>query len=281
MTDQSLGASLLEGTSGQATLCVGIDPHASTLTDWGLADDSSGLATFSNALVQGVIVSGVRVVKPQVALFERCGLPGLQVLSDVIGTLREAGVAVIADVKRGDIGTSLQGYADAWLQPGSDFESDAMTLVGYQGLGALRPAFDLARDTGKTVFVLSATSNPEGTYIQRAVTASGNTVAGEVLSGLQALVGATPEYRGVLGAVVGATVDQVLLGVDCDAAPDVVLLVPGFGHQGVALETTGRLFGAATPRVVAAVSRSVAGDSPDGLEDRISLARQAVSRGAV
>ena len=270
MTDLSIGSRVLGTPSTRATLCVGIDPHASTLESWGLRDDVSGLESFCSTLSDRLLEAGVAVVKPQVALFERMGLAGLRVLSELMAELRAAGVSVIADVKRGDIGTSLQGYADAWLLPGGDFEADAMTAVAYQGLGSLRPAIDLAARAGKTVFILSATSNPEGADLQQARTESGNTVAGEILTGVQALVGATPDNRGSVGVVIGATVNHTQWGIDLEAAPDIPVLAPGFGHQGVSLDKAPELFGPALGRVLVTASRSVAGDSSDGLQVRLA-----------
>lgn len=281
MSSVSLGARLLEKQADQATVCVGIDPHPHILEAWGLSDDPRGLQTFSTTFAEAVIHGGVSVVKPQVALFERMGLEGLRVLSRLMGDLREAGVAVIADVKRGDIGTSLKGYADAWLAPGGDFEADAMTAVAYQGLGSLQPAFDLAEEAGKTVFVLAATSNPEGTQLQQAQTSSGNTVAGEVVTGAQAMVGAHPAARGCIGVVIGATVNHTHAGIDVDAAPDIPILSPGFGHQGVALDQGPVLFGAAISRVLVTASRSVAGESSNGLDGRIADHLKAVADATV
>ena len=281
MTEASLGARALDGQPNQATLCVGIDPHAATLDSWGVSDDANGLESFGRAILEAVVAAGVRVVKPQVALFERKGLQGLRVLSQLIADLRHAGVSVSADVKRGDIGTSLQGYADAWLRPGSDFEADAMTAVAYQGLGSLRPAIDLASRAGKTVFVLAATSNPEGADIQQAKTDSGNTVAGEILTGTQALLGADPATRGSVGVVIGATVNHTRWGIDVDAAPDVPILAPGFGHQGVRIDQAPVLFGKALGRVFVTASRSVAGDSREGLQTRMAEHMKAVADATV
>lgn len=281
MTEPSIGTRLLEKKATQAALCVGIDPHAATLESWGLPDDASGAESFGRALLDAAVAAGVSVVKPQVALFERMGLSGLRVLSQLMSELRAAGIGVIADVKRGDIGSSLQGYADAWLRPGSDFEADAMTAVAYQGLGSLRPAFDLAAESGKTVFVLSATSNPEGATIQQATTESGNTVSGEILTGAQALVGANPTSRGNIGVVIGATVDHTTWGIDAEAAPDIPILAPGFGHQGVSIEQAPDLFASAIGRVFVTASRSVAGESREGLQTRMTEHVRAVADATV
>lgn len=256
---------------GPSRLCVGIDPHRSTLAAWGIADDRDGLARFSETIVNECVASGVHVIKPQVALFERLGVAGMAVLADTIAKARENGLLVIADVKRGDIGTSLAGYAEAWLAPGSDWEADAMTAVAYQGVGSLEPALSLAADTGKGVFVLAATSNPEGWALQSALTAEGETVAQRIASELAARAKRAPRSRdGWLGVVVGATVNRDSMGLSDDALSGLPLLVPGFGAQGVGLSELQERFGLLAPQVIPTVSRSVAGDDSHGVSRRIS-----------
>lgn len=266
---------LRELESADRRLCVGIDPHPEVLRQWGLADSAVGSDEFSTRIIDAAIESGVTLMKPQVALFERHGVAGMRVLAQNIGRMRSLGIRVIADAKRGDIGTSLQGYASAWLTPGSDFESDALTLSPYLGVGALRPACDAALAHGKGVFVLAATSNPEGQTFQCATTEAGVSVAQGVLEALQETVvheqssgaGVPP---GWLGGVVGATVNHEELGVNLSRAPDVVILAPGFGHQGAMLGDLSTLFGSATPRVIPTVSRSIAGADPDGVLERLA-----------
>jgi orotidine-5'-phosphate decarboxylase len=166
-------------------LCVGIDPHPSLLGQWGLRDDPSGLERFSLSAAEA-LAPVAAAVKPQSAFFERHGSKGIAVLERVIEICREAGTQVILDVKRGDIGSTTQAYAEAYLHPRSSLCADAITASPYLGFGSLQPMIDLAREHGNGVFVLALTSNPEAAPVQRAKAASG-TVAGEVLSQLKAL----------------------------------------------------------------------------------------------
>ncbi|MDR9396466.1 orotidine-5'-phosphate decarboxylase [Pontimonas sp.] len=278
--DHSTFAQLLARLETPARrLCVGIDPHPELLSHWGLDDSAAGSEQYATRLIDAALESGISLMKPQVALFERHGVAGMRVLAQLMGHMRTRGMAVIADAKRGDIGTSLSGYASAWLAPGSDFEADALTLSPYLGLGALNPALDMAREHGKGVFVLAATSNPEGQTLQTARTTQGLSVAQWVLEGLQEISSAAPgAATGWLGAVVGATSDRGALGVDLERAPDVSVLAPGFGHQGARLSELEDLFGAATPRVIPTVSRSVAGKDPGGVVDRLSQHQEELRR---
>ena len=256
---------------GSKRLCVGIDPHQSTLSAWGCEDDQAGLSRFSETLVEQCVAAGVAMIKPQVALFERHGIAGMTVLAETISHARDAGVLVIADVKRGDIGTSLAGYADAWLGRGSDWESDAMTAVAYQGVGSLEPAFSVAAEEGKGVFVLAATSNPEGWSLQSALTHDGESVAQRISEELGQRAKRAPRSRdGWLGLVVGATVNREEVGLSDETLQQLPLLVPGFGAQGVGLSEVRARFGGLAHAVIPTVSRSVAGEDPAGVADRIA-----------
>lgn len=269
MTTPSFG-SRLSALSGAARLCVGVDPHPATLLEWGLDDNAEGITSFSRAMLDAMVESQVSITKPQVALFERHGVDGMRALAQFIDEARAHSLLVIADVKRGDIGTSLAGYASAWLRPGSDFESDAMTAVAYQGVGSLEPAFHLAADSGKGVFVLGATSNPEGWLVQSAHTSEGDTVARANIASVADRANRAPRSDAQwLGVVVGATVDRAQFGLDDDVFHGLGILAPGFGAQGVELSSLSEVFGALAPQVIASVSRSVAGSSAQGLVERI------------
>jgi orotidine-5'-phosphate decarboxylase len=223
-------------------LCAGLDPSAQILAAWGLPDTPEGLTTWAAQAASAVLETGARVVKPQVAFFERHGLAGMRALAHLMATLRSTGVYVIADAKRGDIGTSVDGYAAAWLTTGADFEADALTLHPFHGVGSLGSTFDFAHSQGKTVFVLVATSNPEGIGLQSAATASGETVSQLVLREMADYV--TRESLGwsAVGAVVGATVDWKKRGLSLDMFPDMPLLSPGYGAQGADFATAGSDF---------------------------------------
>ena len=164
-TQPGFGQQLVDAGAHHGRLCVGIDPHAALLEQWGLSDSVEGLREFSRICVEA-FAGHVALVKPQVAFFERFGSRGFAVLEETLAALRERDTLVVADAKRGDIGSTMAGYADAWLAPGSPLEADAVTLTPYLGVGSLEPAIELAAAHGKGVFVMSANSNPEAEAFQ-------------------------------------------------------------------------------------------------------------------
>lgn len=154
----TFGARLRAAVASRGPVCVGIDPHPELLRAWGFDADAAGLARFSDICVEAF--ADVAIVKPQVAFFESHGAAGYSVLERAIAGLRDAGVLVLADAKRGDIGSTMAAYAQAWLGD-SPLSSDAVTASPYLGFGSLSPLLDLAREGDRGVFVLAATSNPE------------------------------------------------------------------------------------------------------------------------
>jgi orotidine-5'-phosphate decarboxylase len=234
---------LREAVAAHGPLCVGIDPHPGLLTDWGLDADPAGLERFTRQVVEAMAGS-VALVKPQVALFEVYGSAGLAVLERALADAREAGLLTLADAKRGDIGSTMAGYAHAWLADEAPLRADAVTLSPYLGVGALTPALDLAVATGRGVFVLARTSNPEAAGVQSAqawVAGSGGAPRGmrEVAqSVVDALADHNAAHRdgpgdGSAGAVVGLTRGTTGRdhGLDLSALGGPVL-VPGLGAQG-------------------------------------------------
>lgn len=161
---------LTSAVEHRGRLCVGIDPHPGLLEAWGLPVSAEGLETFAEICVEA-FVGEVAVVKPQVAFFEAYGSAGYAVLERTISVLREAGTLVVADAKRGDIGSTMAAYAQSWLGAESALSSDAVTVSPYLGFGALDPALSLAAEQGRGLFVLARTSNPEGGDLQAAQTA--------------------------------------------------------------------------------------------------------------
>ncbi|WP_416874361.1 orotidine-5'-phosphate decarboxylase [Kitasatospora sp. SC0581] len=256
MTLAPFGARLRQALDTRGQLCVGIDPHASLLAAWGLGDDLAGLESFSRTVVEA-LADRVAVLKPQAAFFERFGSKGVAVLERTVEEARAAGALVLMDAKRGDIGSTMAAYAEAFLSPGSPLFSDAVTVSPYLGFGSLRPALDLAREQGCGVFALALTSNPEGAEVQRAVGADGEPVAASVLRQLAAEnAGAAP--LGSFGAVVGAT----LADAGVDLAINGPLLAPGIGAQGATMADLPRVFGASVMNVVPSVSRDVLKHGP-------------------
>jgi orotidine-5'-phosphate decarboxylase len=199
-------------TSGR--LCVGIDPHSYLLGEWELPDTAAGVRDFGLRVVEAAH-SRAGIVKPQVAFYERHGSAGYAALEDVLEAARAAGLLVIADVKRGDVGTSVEAYGQAWLTPGGPLEADAMTISAFQGTGSIAAPRDLALAGGKGLFVLAATSNPEAAAVQtaRLSSGSGKSVAASIVDDVQDWNrGAEP--LGSFGVVIGATVDMSAYGIE-------------------------------------------------------------------
>jgi orotidine-5'-phosphate decarboxylase len=269
MTIPTFGERLGALDSVAARLCVGIDPHPDILSDWGLPDTAKGITTFGRTIVEAAQRTGVVTLKPQVAFFERHGVAGMSALADIIGQARSQGHIVIADAKRGDVGSTVSAYADAWLGAGSDFESDAVTAVAYQGVGSVEPLCDAAREGGKGLFVLVNTSNPEGSAVQRAEVTPGVTLAQHILDELVARQRSS-EVSGWMGCVVGATLALSERAVQLPDPMPVWVLAPGFGFQGATLATLPALFGAASNRVIPTVSRSVCRAGPGGVATAIT-----------
>jgi orotidine-5'-phosphate decarboxylase len=244
------GARLAMAKSRRGPLCLGIDPHPELLRAWDLPITADGLAAFCDICVEAF--SGFAVVKPQVAFFETYGAAGFAVLERTIAALRSVGVLVLADAKRGDIGSTMAAYAAAWAGD-SPLAADAVTASPYLGFGSLRPLLEAAAAHDRGVFVLAATSNPEGATVQRA-TFDGRSVSQLIVD--QAAVvnrSATGSKPGYVGVVLGATVFE---------APDVSelggpVLVPGVGAQGGRPEALGGLGGAAPGQLLPAVARGV------------------------
>jgi orotidine-5'-phosphate decarboxylase len=246
------GPRLADAVSRRGPLCPGIDPHPELIRAWGLTVDADGLAKFCDVCVAAF--ADFAVVKPQVAFFEAFGAQGFAVLERTISALQAAGVLVLADAKRGDIGSTMAAYADAWAGD-SPLAADAVTASPYLGFGSLQPLLDTAAAHDRGVFVLAATSNPEGASVQRA-DAGGRTVAQSIVDAAAAV---NRELAGSVGVVVGATVSD---------PPDVSalggpVLVPGVGAQGGRPEALGGLGGAHSGQLLPAVSREVLRAGPE------------------
>ena len=266
----TFGERLAAAKLARGPLCAGIDPHPSLLTAWGLADDVAGVERFTMTAVEA-LAGTVAAVKPQSAFFERHGSAGIAVLERAVAASRELGAQVVLDVKRGDIGSTAQAYADAYLDPASPLAVDAITASPFLGLGSLDPMFRTAQEHGTGVFVLALTSNPEGPQVQHATAGSGRTVAGDVLAALAGLNAATAPL-GSYGAVVGATIG----GTEEDLDIGGPLLVPGIGAQGGSVEDVRRIFGDAARLVLPSISREVlaAGPSATALRDAAARANE-------
>lgn len=217
---------------------VGLDPRAEQLPGKlrrAANDDRVVIAEAYRTFCHGVIDAVaplVPAVKPQAAFFEQLGPAGMAVLADVIAYARRAGLLVILDAKRGDIGTTAEAYADGMLGPDSAWGADALTINPYLGDDSLTPFVDTASARGAGLFVLVKTSNPGGKLIQDLV-ADGEPIYRHIarhVEGLSTHAIGTCGY-GSVGAVVGATYPAQLAELRT-LMPHTWLLVPGYGAQG-------------------------------------------------
>jgi orotidine-5'-phosphate decarboxylase len=284
----SFGDRLASAIGERSPLCVGIDPHAARVAAWGLARDERGLTAFGATLVDAA-AGRAAIVKPQVAFFEAAGVAGYRALDTTIRRARDAGLLVVADVKRGDIGTTGDDYALAWLDRDGPFAADAMTVSPYLGYGSLRGTIDVARRNGAGVFVLAATSNPEARVLQTAVLAEGPRTGRTVAAGI--VLDVADDNRSVgdqalgdVGLVLGATLHLDDFGIDADAIGTAPVLAPGFGAQGARIEDLRALYGARAEQVLVSESRGLLTDGPDGVAalvaDRADRIRTALAAAA-
>ena len=281
--EAGFGARLKAAHERFGPACVGIDPHRGLVEGWGLPYSYEGVERFALTCVEAF---GGRVasVKPQSAFFEVFGSRGVALLERVTKELREAGTLVVLDVKRGDIGTTMTAYGEAFLGKDAPEPADAITLSPYLGYESLRPALDLARDTGRGVFVLALTTNAEGAGVQHASTPGGS-VAGDIVAAAtrdNAEAAGRGEW-GHVGFVMGATIGSALddLGLrDALAASNAPILAPGFGAQGGTVETIKEVFGASVERVIPTTSRDVLKAGPDvsSLIEAVERTRESVAR---
>lgn len=250
------GERLSAAVAEHGPLCVGIDPHSELLSDWGLTDDAGGVQRFCRTVVDA-LAGEVALIKPQSAFFERHGSAGIAVLERLLEAFDGTDTLVILDAKRGDIGSTMDGYADAYLGVKAPLGADAVTLSPYLGFGSLLPGLDAAADAGRGVFVLARTSNPEGEQVQLA-TVGGRSVAQSIVDAAAAR-NAGAEPLGDVGVVVGATNDH---GLDLTALNGAVL-APGLGAQGAGPADIRVRFAGLRGIVLPAASRSVLEAGPD------------------
>jgi orotidine-5'-phosphate decarboxylase len=256
---ESFGVRLQERVRERGPLCVGIDPSRALIEGWGREDTVEGLEFFSLAVLEAVSDT-VAVIKPQIAFFERFGSQGFRVLERVMADARDAQLMIVADAKRGDVGTTNDGYAQAWLNEASPLRADAMTVSPYLGFDSLEPMLQGAASSGRGVFVLAATSNAEGRVIQSARTQDGVSVESFVLEEIRRR-NQRDDGLGSFGAVLGATRDRPQFALETLKGP---YLVPGVGSQGGTPENVARMFDRCPEgSVLASVSRAILQTGPE------------------
>ena len=250
----------------KSQLCVGIDPSETELEAFGLPDTAIGARDYALKIIDAS-VDRVAIIKPQVAYFERFGSAGYFALEEVYTEARAAGLMIISDAKRGDIGSTLIGYSQAWFGDDSPLRSDALTLSPYLGTASLAELLGYAQDVNAGVFILAATSNPEASQLQQAES-DGKSVSKLVIEGAQAL---GPDA----GVVIGATQNLAEFGIGEITQVDIgiPILAPGFGYQGAQLSDLKNIFGKSSRRVLASVSRAITKAGPDKLAQQIDKAK--------
>ena len=261
-------------------LCVGLDPHPSLLEAWGLPVDATGLERCARGMVEAV-GDQVAVFKPQSAFYEVYGAAGIAVLERVLADIAAVGALSLLDVKRGDIGSTMAAYASAYLGDGAPLAADAITISPYLGMGSLAPAIDLAIATGRGVYVLARTSNPESGTVQHARTPDGRSVAQSIVDGAaaandEALAASAGTGVGPVGLVVGATVGEH--GLDLSNLRGSIL-APGLGAQGAGAADLAVVFGATSSLVLPSSSRELMDPGPDPAALRRAVADAAASLG--
>jgi orotidine-5'-phosphate decarboxylase len=248
-------------------LCVGIDPHPSILDHWGLPASPVGLERCARNMVEA-LGGTVAVFKPQSAFFEAYGSPGIAVLERTLADIAAAGALSILDVKRGDIGSTMDAYAAAYLTDGSPLAADAVTLSPYLGFGSLAGAIEVARSQARGVYVLALTSNSDGRELQQARVADGRPVVQVLVE--EAVQANRGDQPGPVGLVVGATVGRT--GVDFSGLNGSIL-APGLGTQGGTAGDLPEVFGSAVSMVLPSLSREVMAAGPNPVALRTAASR--------
>jgi orotidine-5'-phosphate decarboxylase len=265
---QHFGVRMRNALTRMGPLCVGLDPSPQVLSAWNLPDTSNGLRSFCETAVES-LADVVGVLKPQSAFFERFGAAGIRALEHACALAHEAGLLVILDAKRGDIGSTSTAYADAYLRDDSPLAVDALTVSPYLGFESLRPMLDAAMASGRGLFVLASTSNPEAVDLQAAHLASGTTVQRDMwdraLAENERFLAAEERASsqpapGPVGLVVGATIAEDRLPL---ADFNGFLLAPGLGAQGATADDIARLFRSCRSCVMPSSSRDVLLAGPD------------------
>jgi orotidine-5'-phosphate decarboxylase len=223
----------------KSAVCVGLDPRWSSLPESirsGInADDRHAVAAATECYCRHVIDAVAElapVVKPQAAFFEQLGPAGMVALGSVIQYARKAGLLVLLDGKRGDIGTTAEAYADAYLGDSSAWCCDALTVNPYLGDDTLKPFVDQCQSRLAGIFVLVKTSNPGSGFLQDKVVGS-RTVYEHMAALVQQLAQPTVGASGYgsIGAVVGATYPEQLAKLRAQMT-NAWILIPGYGAQG-------------------------------------------------
>jgi orotidine-5'-phosphate decarboxylase len=251
----------LAAMAAYGPLVLGLDPSGDILHQWGVGDTPDGLERFVDIVVEAA-VGTVGVVKPQAAFYERHGWRGIRSLARLVEDCRHGGVLVLLDAKRGDVGSTNEAYAEAYLGPGAAIAVDAITITPYLGLAAMAPILDRAVANAAGVFIVTRSSNPEGRPIQGARHPDTTTVEHQLVVDIAAENRrVAPAGVGPIGAVFGPTHGPP---TEFDLSTmNGLFLAPGLGTQGATPQDVARCFATCPGRVLPSASRSLLAAGPD------------------
>ena len=271
---KSFAQRFLELAESRSPFCLGIDPTPQLLKSWDLPHTADGLAQMCE-IISAAAEDLLAIVKPQIAFFERFGSQGIHVLEKLIDSFHERGTLVLVDGKRGDIGSTVEAYAQAYLGPASAFHADAMTAHAYLGFGSLKPLLTHAVDAGAGVFIVVRSSNSEGVPIQTALLQNDRRTVADSLADMitefnEQTSGAE---TGPVGAVMGATIENDLLPT-LERLPKSLILAPGIGHQGATYEDLRKRFAQHAARAIPSSSRAVLDRGPNVEQLRSEIVKQ-------
>jgi orotidine-5'-phosphate decarboxylase len=241
-------------------LVWGLDPSGTVLRSWGLEDSPDGLDRFVDLALEAA-VGAVGLIKPQSAFYERHGWRGIRTLGRLVAEGRQAGLLVILDAKRGDVGSTNDAYAEAFLGDDAAMPVDALTVHPYLGFGAMDAFVERAHRAGSCLLVVTRSSNPEGRRVQAARDETGRTVEAALLEeiGRRNAELAAGEI-GPIGAVIGPT--HMHPGLDLTAA-NALYLAPGVGAQGATAPDVAQVFHTCRDRVMPSASRLLLEAGPE------------------
>jgi orotidine-5'-phosphate decarboxylase len=240
---------------------VGLDPRPELFpVELRGEPPAEGAARFCRGIVDAVAPYAVGV-KPQLAFFEALGAPGLAAFEEVCEYARAAGLVVLVDGKRGDIGSTARAYAAAYLEPreeGAEPVADALTVNPYLGRDSVEPYLAACRRHGRGIFCVVRTSNPGGSEIQDLTLSDGRPLWQHVASLVGEWSAEVVGERGLssVGAVIGATHPRAVAEAR-KLLPQSVLLLPGLGAQGATPADVARAFTSGPASALVPVSRAV------------------------
>lgn len=234
-------------------LVWGLDPSGQLLEQWGLGDTPDGLDRFADICLNAAD-GAIGIIKPQSAFYERHGGRGFQTLQRLVSDARAAGLLVILDAKRGDVGSTNDAYAEAFLGADAPMAADALTVNPYLGFAAMGSFISRAHESGSALIVVTRSSNPEGRRIQSATNDDGTVEAGLLREIGEVNARLAPGEIGPIGAVIGPTHMKPALDL---ASANALYLAPGLGAQGATPDDIAEVFATCRDRVMPSASRAL------------------------